>query len=56
MAPWDSPDVLYPPPLPAFLEMHYLTSIANAMKGSRELDDDDELDVDDDDDYEGLFD
>ncbi|KAF8812306.1 hypothetical protein BYT27DRAFT_7207720 [Phlegmacium glaucopus] len=44
-APWDSPYVLYPPPLPAFLEMHYFTSIAKAMEGSGdncELDDDDE--------------
>ena len=49
-APWDSPNVFYPPPLPAFLEMHYITSIAKAMKGSG---DDCELD-DDDDDYEEL--
>jgi len=49
-APWDSPNVLYPPPLPTFLEMHYITSIANAMQGSE---DDYELDVDDDDDHEG---
>jgi len=44
-APWDSPYVLYPPPLSAFLEMHYYTSIAKAMKGSEddyELDDDHE--------------
>jgi hypothetical protein len=45
-APWDSPDVLYPPPLPAFLQMHYFTSIAKAMKGSG---DDYELDDDEDD-------
>jgi hypothetical protein len=49
-APWDRQDVLYPPPHPAFLEMHYLTSISRAMKGSG---DDCELD-DDDDDYEEL--
>jgi hypothetical protein len=47
-APWDRPDLLYPPPLPAFLEMHYFTSIAKAMKGSA---DDYEPD-DDDDNYE----
>ena len=45
--PWDSPNVLYPPPHPSFLHMHYFTSIANAMKGGG---DDYELDVDDDDD------
>jgi hypothetical protein len=45
-APWDSPDVLYPPPLPVFLEMHYFTSIAKAMKGGG---DDYELDDDQDD-------
>jgi len=49
-APWDSPYVLYPPPLPAFFEMHYFTSIANAMEGSG---DDCKLD-DDDEDYEEL--
>jgi len=49
-APWDSPNVLYPPPHPDFLKLHYVTSIANAMKGSGG---DYELDVDDDDDYEG---
>ncbi|KIM81728.1 hypothetical protein PILCRDRAFT_37892, partial [Piloderma croceum F 1598] len=41
-APWESPDVLYPPPHPSFLEMHYFTSIAKAMKGDAgnyELDD-----------------
>ena len=31
-APWDNPDVFYPPPLPPFLGMHYITAIANAMK------------------------
>lgn len=47
-APWDSLDVLYPPPLPTFLGMHYSTSIANAMKASGgDLDYD--LDVDDED-------
>jgi hypothetical protein len=45
-APWDSPYVLYPPPFPAFLEMHYCIFIAKAMKGSG---DDYELDDDDDD-------
>ena len=45
-APWDTPDVLYPPPLPAFLQMHYFTSISKAMKGSG---DDYELDDDEDD-------
>jgi len=49
-APWDSPCVLYPPPLPGFLQMHFFTSIAKAMTGSG---DDRELD-DDDDDYEEL--
>jgi hypothetical protein len=37
--------VLYPPPHPAFLEIHYFTSISRAMKGSGddcELDDDDQ--------------
>jgi hypothetical protein len=37
--------VLYPPPHPAFLKLHYFTSISKAMKGSGdvcELDDDDE--------------
>ena len=44
--------MLYPPPHPSFLDRHYFTSIANAMKGSG---DDYELDVDDDDDDdEGL--
>ncbi|KIM81053.1 hypothetical protein PILCRDRAFT_9089 [Piloderma croceum F 1598] len=44
-APWDLQDVLYPPLHPAFLEIHYFTSISRAMKGSGdncELDDDDE--------------
>ena len=44
-APWDRQDVLYPPPHPAFLKLHYFTSISKAMKGSGdacELDDDDE--------------
>ena len=44
-APWDRQDVLYPSPHPAFLELHYFTSISEAMKGSGdvcELDDDDE--------------
>lgn len=44
-APWQHEHVLYPPPLPAFLEMHYWSSISKAMKGSGddcELDDDDE--------------
>ncbi|KIM92275.1 hypothetical protein PILCRDRAFT_117680 [Piloderma croceum F 1598] len=44
-APWDRQDVLYPPPHPAFLEMHYFTSISRAMKDSEddcELDDNDE--------------
>jgi hypothetical protein len=50
-APWDSLYVLYPPPLPAFLEMHYCTSIAKAMEGSG---DDHELDDDDDEDCEEL--
>lgn len=49
-APWESPDVLYPPPHPSFLEMHYFTSIAKAMKGGAG---DYELD-DDDDDYDEL--
>ena len=43
--PWESPDVLYPPPHPSFLGMHYFTSIAKAMKGGAgdyELDDDDD--------------
>jgi hypothetical protein len=43
-APWDTPDVKYPPPLPALLEMHYQTSIAKAMEangGDYELYDDD---------------
>ena len=43
--PWKSPDVLYPPPHPSFLEIHSFTSIAKAMKGSAgnyELDDDDD--------------
>ena len=44
--------MLYPPPHPAFLELHYFTSISRAMKGSG---DDCELDDDDDDeDYEEL--
>ena len=47
-APWDSPDALFPPPHPLFLNMHYSTSIAKAMKARG---DDDELD--DDEDYEG---
>lgn len=50
-APWDYPNVLYPPPLPAFLQIHYITSIAMAMEGNGK---DYELD-DDDDDYEELF-
>jgi len=50
-APWERKDVLYPPPHPAFLEMHYFTSIVRAMKGSG---DDCELDDDDDEDYEEL--
>ncbi|KIM72616.1 hypothetical protein PILCRDRAFT_15965 [Piloderma croceum F 1598] len=33
-APWDRRDVLYPPPHPVFLEMHYFTSISKAMEGS----------------------
>ena len=44
-APWDCRDVLYPPPHPVFLEMHYFTSISRAMQGSVHdcaLDDDDE--------------
>ena len=44
-APWKSPDVLYPPPHPSFLEMHYFTSIVKALKGGTgdyEHDDDDE--------------
>ncbi|KIL60201.1 hypothetical protein M378DRAFT_14286 [Amanita muscaria Koide BX008] len=45
-APWDSLDVLYPPPLPTFLGMHYTTSIADAMKACES---DYELDVDDED-------
>ena len=46
-APWASRHVLYPPPLPAFLEMHYITSIAKGSGDDYELDDDD-------DDYEEL--
>jgi len=49
-APWDRQDLLHPPPHPAFLEMHYFTSISKAMKGGG---DDCELD-DDDEDYEEL--
>ena len=49
-APWECQDELYPPPHPTFLELHYLTSISKAMKGSGE---DYELD-DDDEDYEEL--
>jgi hypothetical protein len=44
-APWKSPDVLYPPPHPSFLEMHYFTSIVKALKGGTgdyEHDDDDD--------------
>ena len=48
-APWDRQDLLYPPPHPAFLEMHYFTSISKAMKGSE-----DNCELDDDDDYEEL--
>jgi hypothetical protein len=51
-APWDHQDVLYPPPHPAFLEMHYFSSISRAMKGGG---DDCELD-DGDEDYEELSD
>lgn len=32
-APWDGSNILFPPPLPAFLEIHYFLSIAKAMKG-----------------------
>ena len=45
-APWDSPNVLFPPPLPTFLEMHYAASIAKAMKGGG---DDYELDAENED-------
>jgi hypothetical protein len=48
-APWERRDVLFPPPHPAFLEMHYFTSIARAMEGSGY---DCEPDDDDDEDYE----
>ena len=50
-APWDTPDVLYPPPHPVFLQMHYFTSIAKAMnmKG-----DGDDYELDDDEDDEEL--
>jgi hypothetical protein len=48
-APWNSPNALYPSPLPTFLEMHYAASIAKAMKGGA---DDDEL-YDDDENFEG---
>jgi hypothetical protein len=41
--------VLYPPPLPAFFEMHFFTSIAKAMKGSG-----DDYELDDNEDYEEL--
>ena len=37
--------MLYPPPHPTFLEMHYCTSISRAMEASgdnREPDDDDD--------------
>jgi hypothetical protein len=37
-APWDTPDALYPPPHPAFLERHYFASIAKAMKDDDEDD------------------
>jgi hypothetical protein len=49
-APWDRQDVLFPPPHPAFLELHYFTSISRNMKGSG---DNEELDNDDED-YEEL--
>ncbi|KAF5386188.1 hypothetical protein D9615_002388 [Tricholomella constricta] len=32
-APWNGADILFPPPHSSFLEMHYVTSIANSMKG-----------------------
>lgn len=48
-APWDHPDVLYPPPHAVFLEMHYHTSIAMAMKANG-----DDYEPDGDDDYEKL--
>jgi hypothetical protein len=54
-APWDCQDLLYPPPHPAFLEMHYFTSISKAIKGSRDdhkLDDDNDGDDDDDEEEE----
>lgn len=38
--------MLFPPPLPTFLEMHYAASIAKAMKGGG---DDYELDADNED-------
>jgi hypothetical protein len=49
-APWERQDVLYPPPHPNLLRLHYSTSIPKAMKGSG-----DDYDLDDDDeDYEEL--
>ncbi|KIL63927.1 hypothetical protein M378DRAFT_163885 [Amanita muscaria Koide BX008] len=42
-APWERPDVFYPPPLPTFLGKHFAASVANAMNASG---DDYELDVD----------
>jgi hypothetical protein len=50
-APWDceDPDALFPPPLPAFLELHYFSSIFRAMKACA---DDNELDDGDDDEEE----
>jgi hypothetical protein len=45
-APWVNEDVLFPPPHPSFLEIHYFTSITKAMKGDAgdyDLDEDDEV-------------